>query len=164
MKFDMKFDMELETMEFETAAQKRCHDKVAQWMDTLFSDVPWEPLDQEPGFSLFMGSALAEVHIYPWGDDDSVVNISSLVVSGADLSCDLQTFLLQENDQLRFGAFALNEAGDVLFQHTIVGSTCDPTELEASVREVLEIADDYDDKIVARWGGQRELDRTPQSL
>jgi len=58
----------------------------------------------------------------------------------------------------------LNEAGDVLFQHTIVGSTCDPAELEASVREVLEIADDYDDKIVSRWGGQRELDRAPSEI
>ncbi|NET51550.1 MAG: YbjN domain-containing protein [Merismopedia sp. SIO2A8] len=147
-------------MEFETTAQKACHEKVAQWMNELFTDVPWEPLDGEPGFGLFMGSAWAEVHVYPWGDDDSVVNIRSVVVSGANLKTDLPQFLLRENAELRFGAFALNDAGDVLFEHTIVGSTCDPNELEASVREVLETSDDYDDKIVERWGGQRELDST----
>ena len=148
-------------MEFETAAQKVCHNKISLWMNELFADVPWEALDDEPGFGLFMGSAWAEVHVYPWGDDDSVVNIRSTVVSGADLSCDLQNFLLRENAELRFGAFALNESGDVLFEHTIVGSTCDPAELEASVREVLETADDYDDKIVERWGGERALDHAP---
>jgi len=148
-------------MDFETDAQKVCHEKITRWMTELFADVPWETLDGEPGFGLFMGSAWAEVHVYPWGDDDSVINIRSKVVSGADLSCDLQTFLLQENAELRFGAFALNSDGDVLFEHTIVGSTCDPNELEASVREVLETADQYDDTIAEKWGGVRELDRTP---
>lgn len=148
-------------MEFETVAQKTCHDKIAQWMNELFADVPWESLDGEPGFGLFMGSALAQVHVYPWGDDDSVVNISSVVVSGATLNQELLHFLLRENAELRFGAFGISESGDVLFEHTIVGSTCDPNELEASVREVLETADDYDDKIVDKWGGERELDHTP---
>ncbi|MEM9161624.1 MAG: YbjN domain-containing protein [Cyanobacteria bacterium P01_F01_bin.4] len=147
-------------MDFETPAQQACYEKVAGWMNELFSDIPWEKLDAE-GFGLFMGSAWVEVWIYPWGDDDAVINVRSNVVSGADLQTDLQTFLLKENDQLRFGAFALSETGDVIFEHTIVGSTCDPEEIKASVMEVLETADEYDDKIVAKWGGTRALDRSP---
>jgi hypothetical protein len=58
-----------------------------------------------------------------------------------------------------FGAFGLDVNGDIIFEHSIVGSTCDKKELESSVRAVLEIADKYDDKIVAEWGGMRALDR-----
>ncbi|MEM8543438.1 MAG: YbjN domain-containing protein [Cyanobacteria bacterium P01_H01_bin.119] len=150
-------------MEFETEAQKACYEKVAGWMSQLFTNIPWENLD-EPGFGLFMGSAWVEVNIYPWGNDDSVINVRSTVVSGARLSSDLLRFLLQENDTLRFGAFAVNEQGDILFEHTIVGSTCDPQELEASAIEVLETADEYDDQIVADYGGDRALDRSPTNL
>lgn len=146
-------------MEFQTQAQKDCHARVARWMDKLFSQIPWEQLD-EPGFGLFMGSAWVEVRVYPW-QEDSVVNIRSTVVSGAKMATDLQTFLLRENAEMRFGAFSVNDAGDILFEHTIVGSTCDANELEASVLAVLAAADDYDDKIVERWGGKRALDQSP---
>lgn len=144
-------------MEFQTQAQQECHAKVASWMDDLFEQIPWEKLD-EPGFGLFMGSAWVEVRIYPW-QEDSVINIRSNVVSGAKMAADLQAHLLRENAEMRFGAFSVNDAGDILFEHTIVGSTCDPNELEASVNAVLAAADNYDDQIVQRWGGERALDR-----
>ncbi|NJN38473.1 MAG: YbjN domain-containing protein [Acaryochloridaceae cyanobacterium CSU_3_4] len=148
-------------MEFQTQAQQECHAKVAGWMEELFEQIPWEQLD-EPGFGLFMGSAWVEVRIYPWHEDeDSVVNIRSTVVSGAKMTPELQTFLLRENAEMRFGAFSVNDVGDILFEHTIVGSTCDSNELEASVTAVLAAADDYDDQIVEHWGGERALDRTP---
>lgn len=77
------------------------------------------------------------------------------------MAADLQSHLLRENAEMRFGAFSVNDAGDILFEHTIVGSTCDPNELEASVHAVLAAADNYDDQIVQRWGGERALDRNP---
>jgi hypothetical protein len=146
-------------MEFKTQAQQDCFEKVQGWMDELFGHMPWEVLD-EPGVGLFMGSAWVEVRLYPW-NEDSVINIRSTVVSGAKLDLALQNFLLRENAELRFGAFSLNAAGDILFEHTIVGSTCDPQELEASVMAVLQAADDYDDQIVSQWGGKRALDKSP---
>lgn len=145
-------------MKFQTQAQQICYEKVERWMEEMFSDIPWEKLD-EPGFGLFMGSAWVEVHIYDWDEDDSLINVRSVVVTGAELTQDLLLYLLRENDELQFGAFAISSAGEILFQHTIVGSTCDPGELEASVREVLELADEYDDRITVRWGGQRALER-----
>ncbi len=145
-------------MQFRTQAQADCYQKVATWMDSLFDDTPWEPLD-EPGFGLFMGSAWVEIHIHPWDDDDTFINVKSVVVRAAQLDEDLLRFLLDLNAELLFGAFAINPNGDILFQHTIVGSTCDPTELEASAREVLEVADEYDDQIVIKWGGERALDQ-----
>lgn len=131
--------------------------KVSNWIKELFSHVPWEPLD-EPGFGLFMGSAWVEVKVHPW-KRDTIINISSKVVSGANLHPDLLRFLLNQNDELVFGAFSINPEGDIRFQHTIVGSTCDREELEASINAVLEVSDEYDDRIVKSWGGQRALDK-----
>ena len=46
-----------------------------------------------------------------------------------------------------------------MFEHNLIGSTCDKEELKTSVITVVKLADEYDDEIVARWGGQRALDR-----
>lgn len=106
-----------------------------------------------------MGSALVEVLVFPWGEDDAIINTRSYVVTGAELTPDLMLFLLKENSQMLFGAFGVDEHGDILFEHSIVGSTCDQKELESSVNAVLQVADDYDDIIVQKWGGERALDR-----
>ncbi len=147
-------------IKFETQPQRDCYYKIAGWMDELFSDYPWEKLD-EVGFGLFMGSAWVEVQIHPWQADDAVINTRSKVVINPTITPELLQFLLEENATQLFGAFSLSPTGDILFEHTIVGSTCDPEELEASVIAVLETADDYDDKIINRWGGKRALDITP---
>ena len=144
-------------MNFLSEAQEQCYQRFKGWMDKLFGHIPWETLD-EPGFGLFMGSAWVEVHIYPW-KEDAVINIRSTVATGTSLTPDLLNYLLRENAVLRFGAFSINQQGDVLFEHTIVGSTCDPKELETSVIAVLKTADDYDDPIVSRWGGKRAIDQ-----
>jgi hypothetical protein len=95
----------------------------------------------------------------PWGDDDATVQTWSYLVTGAELTPDLMRYLLEKNEQLRFGAFGMDSDGDILFSHTIVGSSCEKTSLKASVMAVVMISDKYDDEIVARWGGQRALDR-----
>ena len=43
--------------------------------------------------------------------------------------------------------------------HSILGgTTLDKDELTATVRDVALIADEYDDKLVKKYGGQRMLD------
>ncbi len=81
------------------------------------------------------------------------------MVVGAEIRPDLLRYLLEENVKMIFGAFGISSDNEILFEHSIVGSTCDRKELEASVKAVMDISDDYDDKIVERWGGKRALDR-----
>jgi hypothetical protein len=88
-----------------------------------------------------------------------VINVRSWVVTGAERTPEMLDFLLRENFKMRFGAFGMDADGDIVFEHTIAGSTCDKNELKASMLAVLHTADDYDDKIVGRWGGQRSMDR-----
>ncbi len=148
-------------MKFETAIQEACYDKVSTWMRELYGKFPC-PRNDAPGLTLFMGSALIEIWVFPWNIDDAIINTRSYVVTGVELTPDLMRFLLRENSNTRFGAFGVNDRGDIIFEHSIVGSTCDRPELEASVNAVLAISDDYDDRIVERWGGMRALDRIDQ--
>ena len=127
-------------------------------MDGLFGNITWEPLGSN-GFRLFMGSAWVEVLILPF-QDDAVIHVRSTVVAGVEISSSLQAFLLHKNAELLFGGFAIDAAGNVLFRHSIVGSTCDRVEFKTSVENVLATADLYDDRIVDLWGGQRALDRS----
>ncbi|HEY9837947.1 MAG TPA: YbjN domain-containing protein [Vampirovibrionales bacterium] len=145
-------------MQFQTPAQEACYHKVALWMQELFGKFPCARQDI-PGLGLFMGSALVEVLILPWGEEDSVINTRAYVVTGTELTADLMRFLLEQNSNMIFGAFGIDAKGDILFEHSIVGSTCDKKELESSVNAVLEVSDEYDDQLVERWGGKRALDR-----
>jgi hypothetical protein len=145
-------------MQFQTPAQEACYHKVALWMQELFGKFPCARQDV-PGLGLFMGSALVEVLILPWGEEDSVINTRAYVVTEAELTSDLMRFLLEQNSNMIFGAFGIDAKGDIVFEHSIVGSTCDKKELESSVNAVLEVSDEYDDQLVERWGGKRALDR-----
>jgi hypothetical protein len=147
-------------MEFQTKAQEDCYNQVAVWLRELFGKLPCARPDF-PGLGIFLNSALVEVLVYSWGEEDATINTRSYVVTETNLTPELMRFLLQENVKMQFGAFGADEAGNVLFEHTIVGSTCDRKELEASVKAVLEVADEYDDYIVGKWGGKRALDRMP---
>jgi hypothetical protein len=40
----------------------------------------------------------------------------------------------------------------------MIGASCDKDELRNMVVMIVRTADEYDDQIVARWGGKRALD------
>ena len=46
-----------------------------------------------------------------------------------------------------------------LFHHTLFGRTLERQNLLTGVAAVATVSDDYDDRIVAKYGGQRALDR-----
>lgn len=117
------------------------------------------PRDDTPAFGLIVGSALTHIAVFPWGKDDSIINARSYVVTGVELTPDLQRYLLEKNGEVLFGAFGVDKSGDIFFDHTIVGSSCDKNELKTSVIAVANTADKYDDEIISRWGGQRAVDR-----
>lgn len=150
-------------MEFLSEAQKACYARVRDMMDDLFGD-DVVPREDVPVFGLHMGSALAEAVVYPWAEDDAVITTRAYVVRGATVTPELMRYLLEENDKLRFGGFGLDEDGDIFFQHAIVGSTVDPEELRASLLAVVITSDEYDDKIIAKYGGQSALDFIKEAL
>lgn len=145
-------------VEFATQAQQDCYERIKPWLKEMFGDLVMER-DEAPAFAVtHIGSQLTHIVVYPWGSDDAVVSVRSWVVTGLEADKELDSYLIRENANMRFGAFAVDSDNDIVFEHAIVGSTCDKGELKASVMAVLMTADKYDDEIVSRWGGRTALD------
>jgi Putative bacterial sensory transduction regulator len=106
------------------------------------------------------GSAYVMISVVPWGDNRAMVRCTSQLVKGVNVDGGLAKQLLELNAHLRFGAFAWDPPEQtVLFTHTILGgTTLDPEELVATLRDVALIADEYDDKLMKKYGGQRMVD------
>ncbi len=48
---------------------------------------------------------------------------------------------------------------DVFYSHAFLGRKLDPDQLIASLDVVAMVADEYDDRIVSKYGGERAVDR-----
>jgi hypothetical protein len=111
------------------------------------------------------GSSYVMISVVPSGpkdkpDERALVRVMAQVVSGVRAEPPLMRQLLILNGQLRFGAFAYVPEGSlIMFGHSILGGdTMDLKELLATVHDVALVADEYDDRIVARYGGARMQD------
>ncbi len=106
------------------------------------------------------GSAYVMISVVPWGDNKALVRCAAQLVKGVDVDGNLAMQLLELNGHLQFGAFAIDRLEHtILFTHTILGGhTLDPEELQATLRDVALIADEWDDKLMKRYGGQRMID------
>ncbi len=111
------------------------------------------------------GSAYVMINVVPWGENKAMVRCTAQLVKGIDVDGGLAKQLLELNAHLRFGAFAFDTTEQtVLFTHTILGgTTLDPEELMATLRDVALIADEYDDKLMKKYGGQRMIDLLEES-
>lgn len=145
-------------MEFQTTEQQICYDRITPWMQDLFGGSVLK-FEDEPLFVINFGSAVASTRVTPWDEDDALITTRSYVVTDIDITPELTYYLLRENNGIHFGRFALDAENDIVFEHSLVGSTCDQLELRYSVTTVIKLADAYDDEIVTRWGGKRALDR-----
>lgn len=145
-------------MDFATKAHKEIYDRVGEWMKEFFGMLS-DPMPDRTAFLFHQGDTLTQVIILPWSTDDAAITCRSYVVLDVEMSPELMHFLLTENASFRFGAFGLDNDDDIFFEHTIVGSTCDPEELKASVLAVANVSDRYAEKIIATYGGVRHIDK-----
>lgn len=145
-------------MQFASKAHKEIYEKVTEWMKELFGMFS-DPISDKPAFIFRQGDTLVNVLVMPWGSDDATLTVRSYVVFDVEATQDLMHFLLVSNNEFRFGGFGLDGDDDVFFEHTIVGSTCDPEELKASVLAVANTSDRFAEKIIAAHGGVKPADR-----
>ncbi len=126
---------------------------------TLETSPAYRKVD-EALYVIKQGSAYVMITVLPWGKDKAMLRCTAQLVKGVELDGGLAKQLLELNTYLRFGAFAYDQTEEtILFTHSILGgTTLDKDELLATLRDVALIADEYDDKLVAKYGGQRMLD------
>jgi len=145
-------------MEFKTPAQQTIYEKVGPLVAELFGETA-SAREDRPTFGIQFGSAWVQTWVSAWGDDDATITTRAWLTTGTVLTVDLAKFLLNANDEMRFGAFGIDKDGDTFFEHTILGSTVTKAELKVSIRAVASTSDEYDDDIVSRFGGTRMADR-----
>jgi len=146
------------TFEFETEEHQRCYHAVAKFGRELFGEITFRPLEDDSAFEMNYGSSTIQIFVVPVGQYRSVVRIVSVLITDIEISEGLCRYLLELNSELPFGGFSLDEDGDICISYTLVGQTLDKDEIAASVTNICEIADKYDDVIRDNYGGRRAVD------
>jgi len=143
-------------MEFANKVHEETHAKLEEYLQELFDDPYLDP--ETHHFYVRYGSTVLEIAIEPYGPEDAVVTIMSYCVQGVRIAEELLTGLLALNHRLPFGAFSL-VGKDIFISHSLFGRTLNRANLITAIAAVATVADDYDDRIVARYGGQTALER-----
>ena len=145
-------------MKFENDAHAKAYERVKLLMAELYGE-SCSVNDDFPAFALGAGSSQVRVVVLPRDESDACVQVFAWVVIGAELTPDLMKYLLQKNDETLFGGFGIDSEGDIFFKHAILATDLDKSELRATIGAVRFTADEHDDEIQKRWGGQRLADR-----
>jgi hypothetical protein len=99
-----------------------------------------------------------EISVEPYGTEEAIVAIMSYCVQDVELAEDLLLGLLELNHQVACGSFSL-VGNDIFFSYSLFGRSLEPRDLLRAITAVATVADDYDDRIVAKYGGQTALER-----
>lgn len=143
-------------------------DSAVEWvgsmLDALFPGLV-ERISSAPAFEIRMathdGSARTMVFVVPTVGEEFIVRTNAWVLSGPEVSLQLCADLLRRNASVELGAYYLSDEEHVGFAHSILGSTLDLNELQASVVAVASVADRDDDDLQRQYGGSRAIDLPP---
>lgn len=139
--------------------QNKVHEQTFRQVEECLPDFFDDPFHDDNGhFYVRYGSTVLEISVEAYGPKEAVVTIMSYCVQGVDLSEELMATLLELNHAIPFGSFSLVE-GNVFFAHALFGRDLQPRSLLGAIAAVADVADDYDDRIVERFGGQTALER-----
>ena len=143
-------------METATEHHQVTHSKVHEFLQELFDDPYLDP--ENAHFYVGYGSTVLEISVEPYGPEETIVEVTAYCVQGVETSENLLLGLLELNHELPVGAFSL-VGNDVFFSHTLFGKSLERNNLLGAIAAVANISDDYDDRIVGKYGGQTALDR-----
>jgi hypothetical protein len=143
-------------MEFENEVHEETFKRLKENLEELF-DEPYHDPDNDH-FYVRYGTTVLEISVQPYGGEEAIVVIMSYCVQEVELAEDLLLGLLELNHQLPLGSFSL-VGNDIFFSHSLFGKSLEPRDLLRAITAVATVADDYDDRIVAKYGGQTALER-----
>jgi hypothetical protein len=144
---------------FTNQAQELTYQKVADYLAaSMFKNAMRVRTDMPRFDLLYQGTTLIEVdvlpwEVHPWDDSDmATVRASSHITVGNTSVATVTHFLLAENRKMRFGAFQLDESGQVVFADSILGGeNMDLLELQTCILSVAAIANSYSDIIAQQF-------------
>lgn len=106
------------------------------------------------------GSSLVMISVHPWKSNHVVIRLTAQLVKGVSMEVPLALELLELNASMRFGAFAFIPKGNVVVLcHTLLErDVADTREFLDTLADFAIVADEYDDRIAARYGGSTMQD------
>lgn len=142
--------------QFHTQCQEEVYRQVKSYLDELvdehFDDA------EHCDFYLKYGSTVLEISIYPYEEDDAIVEILAFCVQGVEPSFEMTGELLRLNSEVPLGAFSL-VGNDIFYSHAFLGRRLRPEQMIASLDIVASVSDLYDEQLVAKYGGETALER-----
>ena len=140
----------------EIPIHRETFDKLEEYLGELFDEPYHDP--ENDHFYVRYGSTVLEISVEPYGDEEAMVVIMSYCVQDVELDEELMAGLLELNHEMACGHFSV-VGNDIFFAHSLFGRSLDARDLLRAITAVATVADDYDDRIVARYGGQTALER-----
>ena len=141
---------------FHTSCQEEVYRQVKSYLDELvdehFDDA------EHCDFYLKYGSTVLEISIAPYQEDDAIIEVLAFCVQGVEPSFELMQELLRLNSEVPLGAFSL-VTRNIFFSHSFLGRRLRPEQLIASLESVATLSDEWDEKLVSRYGGETALER-----
>src|SRR3954453_1351274 len=141
---------------FENPVHQETFQKLKEYLGELFEGPYHDP--ENAHFYVRSGWTVREISVEPYGAEETMVVIMSYCVQDVELDEELLAGLLELNHQMACGPFS-GVGNDIFFAHSLFGRNLDPRDLLRAITAVATVADDYDDLIVARYGGQTALER-----
>jgi hypothetical protein len=141
---------------FHTQCQEEVYRQVKTYLDELVDEHSDDA--EHCDFYLKYGSTVLEISIDAYEEDDAVIEILAFCVQGAEPTFELMQELLSLNSEVPLGAFSMVE-NDIFYSHSFLGRRLRPEQLIASLDSVASISDLYDEKLVAKYGGETALER-----
>jgi len=143
-------------MDFAHEHHQQTHARVSEFLAELFEEPYLDP--DNAHFYVGYGSTVLEVSVEPYGPEETIVEVTAYCVQGVERTENLLLGLLELNHELPVGAFSL-VGKDVFFSFTLFGRALERSNLLGAIAAVANVSDDYDDRIVDKYGGQTALDR-----
>jgi len=134
--------------------------RVGEYLSELFEDPFLDPENEH--YYVGYGSTVLEVSVEPYGPEETIVRITAYCVQNVEMQSDLAIGLLELNHELPFGAFEL-VGGDIFCSHSLFGRGLNRNALLGAIAAVATTSDDYDDRIVAKYGGNTALELIRQT-
>jgi hypothetical protein len=145
-----------QTRQFHTQCQEEVYRQVKTYLDELVE----EHFDDAShcDFYLKYGSTVLEISIEPYEEDDAVIEVLAFCVQGVEQTFEVMQELLKLNSEVPLGAFSM-VGQDIFYSHAFLGRRLRPEQLIASLDSVASISDFYDERLVAKYGGETALER-----
>ena len=139
-------------MDFESAEQRAAYARLRGPLEELFPEGLRERI-HAIGYVMTVDGTIVTSTLAPWGEGDTIVANRVYLAGAVPMSVELLRELARWSSDARFGAYGVDDADNVYFEHQLVGSTVNAAVLERSIRSSLALASARRDEVRQRFGG-----------